>query len=172
MLRRKFYDWRKARSVAALLRRVKLWAYDFDGVMTDNTALVDQTGRESVRVNRSDGLAVYRLKAQGIAQIIVSTEENSVVQSRGRKLDIPVISGCQNKLEAVQKVCEEMNIQLKDVLFIGNDQNDLALLRQVGVKVCPADAYPAILKEVDYVCRANGGEGVIRELFELLQVTE
>ena len=91
------------------LARVRVLFYDFDGVMTDNRVLVDQNGTESVFVNRSDGLAVARLKKNGYTQVIVSTETNPVVERRAEKLGIPVIHGVDNKGEIIRRYLEEIH---------------------------------------------------------------
>ena len=146
--------------------KIKLMVYDFDGVMTDNTALVSEDGIEMVRVNRSDGLAIKAFKKAGYTQYIVSTEANPVVTKRAEKLNIDVIQNCENKLNAINKLCETLNIIPEDVLYIGNDINDLEAMNVVGFKVCPQDAYSTVKQIADVVTKAKGGEGVIRELYD------
>ena len=82
---------------------VKLLVYDFDGVMTDNKALLFSNGDEAVFINRSDGLAIEKIKSLGISQIIISTETNSIVLKRAKKLGIDVINGVKNKLDELNK---------------------------------------------------------------------
>ena len=151
------------------LSGLRVLFYDFDGVMTDNRVLVDQNGIESVFVNRSDGLAVSRLKKRGYTQVIVSTETNPVVEKRAEKLKIPVIHGVEDKGEIIRKYLEDNRIPREETLFIGNDLNDLPAFNAVGVKACPADAYEVIKKAADIVFQSRGGAGVIRELMDLLQ---
>jgi len=76
---------------------IKLIAYDFDGVMTDNKVYVDQNGKETVQVNRADGMGVSEIKKLGIEQIIISTEKNPVVSARAKKLDIYCLQEIENK---------------------------------------------------------------------------
>ena len=146
----------------------KLIVYDFDGVMTDNTIYLDQNGLEMARVNRSDGLGVQELKKLGYIQIIVSTESNPIVQMRGNKLNIPVFYNVKNKKEVVEKFCYESKINLDDVLFIGNDINDLEVMKSVGTTACPSDAYSEVLEISDIKFNSKGGSGVVRELFSIL----
>ena len=80
-----------------LLRKIKLFVYDFDGVMTNNKVLVDQNGHESVIVSRADGLGVSEIKKLGFDQIIISTEKNPVVSARAKKLDIYCLQEIENK---------------------------------------------------------------------------
>ena len=150
------------------LNKVELIVYDFDGVMTDNTAIVDQHGHESVVVNRSDGLAIAELKKLGIEQIIISTEVNNIVQKRAEKLKILCLNGIENKLSALQQYIKDNNIDKKNVIFIGNDVNDLEAMKFVGIPIAPNDANQEIKKIAKFVTNAKGGDGVIRELLDIL----
>lgn len=147
-------------------RRVDLVCYDFDGVMTDNRVLVDETGREAVQVNRADGMAVTALRKLGVPQIILSTETNPVVAARARKLQIPVLQGLEEKSEVLARHLGENGFDAAHTVFIGNDLNDLSAMRLVGLPVAPADAHPAIRSLAVFVTKAKGGEGVIRDFVE------
>ena len=104
---------------------IDLIVYDFDGVMTDNRALVFDDGKEAVFVNRSDGLAVRLIKETGTKQLIMSTEKNPVVSARAQKIGIPCVQGVGSKLEVLSKYLAEHNINKEDVAFVGNDINDI-----------------------------------------------
>lgn len=145
---------------------IKLLIYDFDGVMTDNTAFVSQDGHEMVRVNRSDGLAVKAFKKSGLKQMIISTEANPVVTARATKLGIPVIQNCEDKLTAVKQVCLSEGVSPAEVVFVGNDINDLEAMAYVGFPVTPKDGYSSVRNIAIVVTESKGGEGVIRELYE------
>ena len=136
--------------------------------MTDNRAIVLQDGTEAVFVNRSDGLGVERIRSLGIAQLILSSEANPVVKARAKKLGLEVISFCKNKKNALKNYCEQNNYDLEKVIFVGNDVNDLEAMKIVGFPVAPADAYPDIIKTARLVTKANGGQGVVRELSGIL----
>ena len=146
--------------------------YDFDGVMTDNRVLVDQNGIEAVFVNRSDGYAISRLTKCGIAQAIISTEENPVVECRAKKLRIPVVHGVEDKGVAVLKYCEENSIDLSRVLFVGNDINDLPAFEIVGYRAVPYDAEEDVKGLADWISTRKGGYGVIRELYGFLMESD
>ena len=150
------------------LKNVSLLVYDFDGVMTDNTVYVDQEGREMVRCHRGDGLAISLLKERSLQQLILSTETNPVVTVRGKKCGIPVIQGAGNKKEVLERYCKDHGVELKEVLYIGNDLNDLEVLGVVGIKCCPMDAVDAVLAVSDIVIQMPGGSGVIRALYDIL----
>ena len=149
---------------------LKLIVYDFDGVMTDNRVYVDQNGNESVQVNRSDGLGVSEIKKLGIEQIIISTEKNPVVTKRAKKLNIKCLQGIDNKKQALEEYCYKKNIKLQNTAFVGNDINDLEALEIAGYSFCPADAHKSVKDISIYTLKSNGGEGVIREIFDLINM--
>ena len=136
--------------------------------MTDNKVYVDQDGREMVQVNRADGLGVSEIKKLGIEQIIISTEKNSVVSARASKLSIPCLQGIENKKDVLMNFCKKNDINLKNVAYVGNDINDIDAMKIVGYSFCPADAHERIKAISDQIMETKGGDGVIRELFDLL----
>jgi len=149
--------------------RIDLIVYDFDGVMTDNRVLTLQDGTEAVFSNRADGLAVNMIKEMGIPQIILSTEENHVVEARARKIGIPAIHGVDDKLNVLRAYCAEHRIDMKNVLYVGNDVNDLEAMKAVGISAAPADAHPAVKNIAKIILNAPGGAGVVRELADILK---
>jgi YrbI family 3-deoxy-D-manno-octulosonate 8-phosphate phosphatase len=154
------------RSVNFMPSKIDLIVYDFDGVMTDNRALVFQNGAEAVFVNRSDGLAINIIKEMSIRQVIISTETNPVVNARAEKIKIPCIQSVGNKLEVLKKYLSDNNIDKNKVVFIGNDINDIDAMNYVGYSVAPADAYPEVKNIAMIVLKTKGGYGVVRELLE------
>jgi len=155
-------------ATAGFARKPKLIVYDFDGVMTNNHALVTQTGSEAVWVNRSDGWGIQELRKAGIPQVILSTEKNQVVAARARKLKIGVVQGSRDKAKSIRNICRAQGVLRRDVLFVGNDVNDLPAMRLAGVSVSPADGHPEVLKYCHHITKAKGGEGVIREIADLI----
>jgi len=149
---------------------IELIVYDFDGVMTDNTAIIDENGKESVSVNRSDGYGVSQIKNLNIQQVIISTEPNKVVMKRGEKLGIQTIHGVGDKKTVLLEYCNINNFATEKVLFIGNDLNDYEAMTIAGYTACPQDAEPEIKEYVNHIFDSNGGKGVIRELFRELTI--
>ena len=150
-------------------KNIKLICYDFDGVMTDNKVYVSQDGRETVQVNRGDGLGISEIKKLGIDQIIISTEKNSVVAQRAKKLGLKCYHGIDNKLSCLKEYAESSQISFNKICFIGNDINDLEVMAAVGLKLCPADAVDEIKNIACIVIQKNGGDGVIRELYNIIK---
>ena len=145
-----------------------LLVYDFDGVMTDNRVLILQDGTEAVFVNRADGWGIEQLRNIGFKQIILSTETNKVVSARAKKLQIEVLQGSGNKARDLTDYCHSHGIDLAKVLYVGNDVNDLDAMRLVGYPVAPSDAHPLVLAIAKHLTHARGGEGVIKEISEIL----
>ena len=151
------------------LHEIELIIYDFDGVMTDNTVIIDENGKESVRVNRGDGLAISYFRKAGIKQLILSTEKNKVVQKRAEKLQIEYFNNIEDKKQFLLDFVKGHNVFLNKVLYLGNDINDLEPMRIVGIPVCPNDAFPVIKAISKIILEKDGGHGVIRNLYEVLK---
>ena len=149
-----------------------LIVYDFDGVMTDNSVYLDENGNEMVKVNRSDGLAISLINNIGIDQIILSSEKNPVVKKRAKKLSIECIYGVKNKAETLKKYIEIKNIKLSNVAFVGNDINDLEVMKIVALSIAPNDAQKVVKDIAHYITKSMGGKGVIREIYDLIIMTK
>jgi YrbI family 3-deoxy-D-manno-octulosonate 8-phosphate phosphatase len=142
--------------------------FDFDGVFTDNRVLVFQDGSEAVLCDRGDGWGLAQLKKTGLPLLILSTEKNPVVQARADKLGIPCLHGIQEKGAALSQWLLERGLDAKQVVYVGNDANDLPCLEMVGFRVAVADAHPSVLEVADLVLENAGGRGAIRELCDLI----
>lgn len=171
-------DWRIAeaalarlqgRSVARrLLARVSAIAFDFDGVMTDNTVMVSENGMESVLCDRSDGWGIASLRDKGLPMIVISTEQNPVVSARCAKLRIDCLQGVSDKPAALRRWLLQTGIRLDECAFVGNDENDLECLRMAGLAVVPADAQRVAIEVADIVLTRTGGSGAVRELCDMV----
>lgn len=162
---------RIARSLAALQEGerpipVKAVVTDFDGVHTDDTAIIDADGGERVRVSREDGMGVALLRKAGVPMLILSTEVNAVVRARAEKLQVPVLHGIDDKATALRAWAVENRLDLAHVAYLGNDVNDLPAMRIVGWPVAVANAHPLVIAEARAVLSREGGRGAVRELVE------
>jgi CMP-N-acetylneuraminic acid synthetase/3-deoxy-D-manno-octulosonate 8-phosphate phosphatase KdsC-like HAD superfamily phosphatase len=173
--------------------QIKLLVLDFDGVLTDNRVLVSEDGTEAVACSREDGLGLEMLRQVGKVQVVViSKEKNPVVPARCRKLNIPCIHACDNKLATLRQLAADPSSILKDVApassspafcfplpafkseeiaYVGNDVNDLECLQWAGLPIAVADATPEVLAAAKYVTRKSGGQGAIREICDALVKT-
>ena len=151
-----------------MLSTVKLIAFDFDGVFTDNTVYITQGGVESVRCWRSDGLGLSRLQSIGVHAFIISTEENPVVTARANKLKMSCKQGVEDKAAAILQTCTELGIEPEHTMFVGNDINDIPAFKSVGLPVAVADAYPEVDPYVLFQTEKSGGLGAVREICDLV----
>ena len=142
--------------------------FDFDGVFTDNAVYVDQNGVESVRCWRGDGLGLDLLRQRNIELAVISTETNTVVEARCKKLKIRCISGVEDKAKSLRALCEETNIDPQSVCFLGNDRNDIPALEMVGLPAVVADADTSLNRLKYYRTAARGGFGAVREICEAI----
>ena len=156
-------------AVAELVRAVKLVAFDFDGVFTDNSVYVFEDGSEAVRCSRSDGIGLRKLDRLGVETIIISTEVNRVVAERAEKLKIRCVHGVEDKRAKLQSIADEHGFDLVDVAFVGNDVNDLGCLEVVGLPIAVQDAYPEVLRLAKYTTKTLGGYGAVREVCDLFE---
>ncbi len=139
-----------------------------DGVFTDNRVIVDQNGKESVICSRSDGIGLSKLRKRGIPMFVLSTETNPVVQKRCEKLKIDCFHGCENKKLFLLEKLNRENIDIKNVMYVGNDINDLECMAIVGYPIGVEDAYPEIKEVACLTLSKKGGYGAVRELCDLI----
>ena len=158
-----------ARAVAPLIDQpepidVDAVVTDFDGVHTDDAAVVDGDGSESVRVSRSDGMGVSLLRRAGVPVLILSTEKHRVVSTRAKKLKVDVRQGVDDKRAALDEWADAAGIPLSRIAYLGNDVNDLPCLDAVGWPVAVRDAHPLVAAAARVVLDRPGGHGAVREL--------
>ena len=142
--------------------------FDFDGVMTDDAVYVDETGRETVRASRRDGLGIGQLRATNVPCLVLSKERNPVVSRRCEKLQIECLQGIDEKLGTLREWLAAKNARASHTVYVGNDVNDLECMRAVGFAVAVGNADHRAKAAAHWVCEAPGGEGAVREICELL----
>ncbi|NVK83406.1 MAG: HAD-IIIA family hydrolase [Cytophagia bacterium] len=147
----------------------KLILTDIDGVWTDGGMYYDQTGNEWKKFNTSDSAGVIFASKLNIPVGIITGEDTEIVKRRAEKLKIEILhQGISDKLTLAKSICNELEIDLSDVAYIGDDIGDLELLKACGFSASPANAPECIKKHVDYVTVKAGGEGAFREFVEWL----
>ena len=152
-----------------LIAKIRLVAFDFDGVFTDNMVYVLENGTEAVRCFRSDGLGLQKLEQLGIETVIISTEANPVVSARAHKLKIRCVQDCRDKRAALESIAKELGISLSEVAFVGNDINDLPCLTCVALPIVVQDAHPDVVSTARYQTKNPGGHGAVREVCDLFE---
>ena len=159
------------RSFNDAAKGVKLAAWDFDGVFTDNHVYTFGDGTEAVRTSRADGIGLRRLESLGIYNIVISGEDSPVVQARCDKLKIRCISACADKRAVLTEIARNLGLDLSECAYLGNDVNDIGVLQVVGLPVLVADA----LLDDDYgffKLPVKGGEGAVRYLCDQIMAIQ
>jgi len=148
------------------INNIDVFVFDFDGVLTNNMVYLDQNGKESVSCSRGDGLAFDALRKLKKTAYILSTEKNTVVSARAKKLQISALQGAENKVSGIQEIIKKENCKLENVLYVGNDLNDYRVMSICGFTACPADSHEKIKQISNITLKTNGGCGIVRELLE------
>jgi YrbI family 3-deoxy-D-manno-octulosonate 8-phosphate phosphatase len=152
-----------------ILRQIRLFATDVDGVLTDAGMYYSESGDEWKKFNTRDGMGIKLLQKAGLITAIVTQERTRLVARRAEKLAIPELhQGVMDKLSVIQEMATRHGISLRQVAYVGDDVNDIEALKAVGLSAAPADGLPQVLEVVEYVCRLKGGEGAVRELAEMI----
>ena len=148
---------------------IKALIFDVDGVLTDGKITYDDTGKELKSFNVKDGQIIGHLKKAGIIVGAISGRESATVAKRAAELKLDFChQGIVDKVSVFLKLIEYHELKKREVAYVGDDINDLGILRQAGLSACPADAPAYIKKCVDMVTAVKGGHGVVRELADMV----
>ncbi len=147
---------------------IKLVLTDIDGVWTDGGMYYDNTGNEWKKFNTSDSAGVLFCKKMGIPVGIISGEDTEIVRRRAEKLKIDYLfMGVKDKLKVAGELCDKLGLNLtQDVAYIGDDINDIPLLKKVRISAAPANAPEYVKPYAKWNLKKKGGEGVFREFVE------
>ena len=150
-------------------KRIKIVLTDVDGVLTNSDQYFSENGEIMKRFHVIDGMGVNILKRNKIPTIIVTKERSEIVKKWAKDVNIHrVLMGIKNKETVLTKLCKEFNLQPNQIAFIGDDVNDLPLLKLVGISASPCDAINQVKNSVKYVCTCNGGQGAFREFADFI----
>ena len=157
------------KDIEAHFARVKLLALDVDGVLTDGGLYYSNSGEELKKFNVKDGQGIKLVMQSGVEVAIISANNSTATLHRAKKLGIErVFVGIENKLATLEKICQELNLSLDRVAYVGDDLNDLPVLQAVGCPITVADAIPENKASAVYVTELKGGRGCVREICNLL----
>lgn len=147
----------------------KLILTDIDGVWTDGGMYYDQTGNEWKKFNTYDSAGVLFAHQNNIPVGILTGETTEIVRRRADKLKIDFLyQGVTDKVQVAIKLCKQVNCTLSEAAYIGDDINDIDLLKVIGFSACPSSSPEYIKKYVQFVTNRKGGEGSFREFVEKL----
>ena len=149
--------------------RIRLAAFDVDGVMTDGSILFGDDGTEYKSFHAQDGLGLVMLQTAGVIVAIISSRTSGVVSKRMSELGIKhVMQGVADKQQALAGLLQELNIAPEEMAFIGDDLVDLPAMSSAGLAVAVANARPQVIACADWITVAPGGRGGVREVCEML----
>jgi 3-deoxy-D-manno-octulosonate 8-phosphate phosphatase (KDO 8-P phosphatase) len=160
---------KKSKIPLARWARIRLFAMDVDGVLTDGTVLISSDGSETKSFSILDGHGLKQLATAGIAVAWISGRASGATTVRANELKIPhVIQGRVDKLTALQELTSELGITAEACVYMGDDVIDAPAIAWAGVGVAPPGSMPAALAAADYVTERAAGHGAVREVSELL----
>jgi len=148
---------------------VKLLCTDVDGTLTDGGMYYTGEGELMKRFDTRDAFGMNLLRQRGILTAIMTAEDSPIVLARGRKLRMEhVYVGVSDKETCMQGLLDRLGLDWRELAYIGDDLNDLAVIRRAGVSACPADAADQVRQCATYVCKSPGGHGAVREFCEVV----
>lgn len=157
-------------SLSEKIKKIRLVLTDNDGVLTDTGVYYSANGEEFKRFSIRDGMGVERLRnLLNIETGIITGELSGSVQKRAEKLKIKELHlGIKDKNKVLEEILFTNQLSADEVAFIGDDVNDIEIIKNVGLSACPADAIEEVKNIVNYTCTKNGGQGAFREFAELI----
>jgi YrbI family 3-deoxy-D-manno-octulosonate 8-phosphate phosphatase len=152
----------------AKLENIKLLILDVDGVLTDGGMYVTENGDQMKKFNTKDGMAILHLtKKEFQVGIVSSGFKDGLIQERAKLLGIQnCYVGREPKMDIISQWCMNLKIEPKNIAIIGDDINDLGVIRKVGFSAAPADAVSLVKGAVDVVLNTKGGMGCVREFID------
>ncbi len=154
------------------IKKIKILAFDVDGVLTDGGIVV--SSKEEIKVfNVKDGLGLAMARRLGFVTLFISGRSSVSLENRSRELKVDyLIMSCDNKIVELNKILKELNMNYENVAYMGDDYNDLPILEVCGVSACPGDAVEAVRERVDVVIEDFGGKGAARAFIEKILRTQ
>ncbi|MCV0400944.1 MAG: HAD hydrolase family protein [Nitrosopumilus sp.] len=153
-------------------QKINIVLTDVDCVLTDGGMYYTENGDIMKKFHTRDGMGVSLLRKKKISTIIITKEKTKFVKQWAKKMNVEKLyDGIQKKEDLVINICSKYNVTLQELAYIGDDVNDLELLKKVGLSATPADGIDDAKKVCHYICKSKGGEGAFRELADLILET-
>ena len=154
-------------------KKIKIVLTDVDCVLTDGGMYYTENGDIMKKFHTRDGMGITLLRKEKISTIIITKEKTKFVKLWAKKMKIEKLyDGIQKKEDLVNEICDHYNVKHEELAYIGDDVNDIALLKKVGLSATPANGISEVKKICDYICALKGGEGAFRELADLVLQTK
>lgn len=157
------------KSALEAAKKIKLLAFDVDGVMTDGSITYDENGIEYKTFNAKDGHGLVRMRESGFITAIITARNNGTVEHRAKNLNITELcQGQKYKLPALEEIMKKYNLTYENVSYMGDDLPDICILKKVGLACCPSDAVQEVKNICNFTSSHVGGRGAVRELCDLI----
>lgn len=157
------------KSILPRLKKIKMLATDVDGVLTDSGMYYSENGDEMKKFSTRDGMGLVLLRKAGYKLAIITSEDTKIVERRAAKLKITdLFQGARDKVAAMEILMKRHSLTWDEVAYIGDDVNDLEVMKRVGLALTPADGTDQNKKMAHYITKKNGGAGCVREICDLL----
>ena len=154
-------------------KKIKIVLTDVDCVLTDGGMYYTENGDIMKKFHTRDGMGVTLLRKEKISTIVITKEKTKFVKLWAKKMQIEKLyDGIQKKEDLINEICDHYNVKQEELAYIGDDVNDIALLKKVGLSATPANGISEVKKICDYICALKGGEGAFRELADLVLQTK
>jgi 3-deoxy-D-manno-octulosonate 8-phosphate phosphatase (KDO 8-P phosphatase) len=158
------------KSLLPRLKKIKLLATDVDGVLTDSGMYYSENGDEMKKFSTRDGMGLVLLRKAGYTIAIITSEDTRIVERRAAKLKITdLFQGARDKVASMEILMKRHSLVWDQVAYIGDDVNDLEVMKRVGFAATPADGTDQNKKIAHYITKKNGGGGCVREICDLLR---
>lgn len=155
-------------SFISIAKQIKIVLTDVDGVLTDGGLYYSSAGDVMKKFHVRDGMGVSLLRKNGIPTIIVTKESTKMVKKWAKKMNAKLYDGIICKEKILSKICKQYDVSPFEIAYIGDDVNDVSLLKLIGFSAVPKDGTIMAKKSSKYICKTNGGNGVFREVAELI----
>ena len=154
---------------AEAAKKIKLLAFDVDGVMTDGSITYDENGVEYKTFNAKDGQGIVRMNKSGFITAIITARQNGTVQHRAKNLNFTELyQGRKFKLPALEEIMKKYKLTYENVAYMGDDLPDICILEKVGLACCPSDAVKEVKEICNFESSYQGGRGAVRELCDFI----
>lgn len=160
-------------ALIARAQKIRLVAFDVDGVMTDGTLFLADDGQEYKGFNSLDGHGLKMLKASGVELAIITGRSSRVVEHRARNLGIEIVhQGAHDKLAVYEALCRDLRIDCEATAYMGDDVVDLPVMRRAGLAITVPAAPDLVKAHSHYITTREAGRGAVREACEFLMRTQ
>ncbi|TRX52779.1 3-deoxy-manno-octulosonate-8-phosphatase KdsC [Thalassomonas sp. M1454] len=162
-----------ATSIINKAKKIKLLVCDIDGVFSDGRIYLGNDGEELKAFNTKDGFGIKALGQSGVDVAVITGRKSNIVETRMTALGVKfIVQGQEDKLPALNSIASKLELNPEQIAYIGDDVPDLPCIKHVGLGVAVQDAHPLVSQGADYITFLNGGCGAVRELTDLIMMSQ